>query len=352
MKKALRLLALALVLAGCATTERQARVARLREQPSRQLEAYDFSPGTPLAGRIGPAPAVVLDFLQALDGRVDYRAYDPDTAERELLTAQLDFLPLFYLPLFHERLLGIYLVENFQGSGYTDYVLARDGTMYTYIVINPATMHQTMSKWLTQKESTAFISGDTSPPVRLECGDLPASLYVLLHEGAHCVDYVRPVTPYVEPEVRGLSGPDTEVTPFTEGTWASYTQPDTQVAWPYAGKVHFYGFREPELRPQAASRIYGALDRQTPFMSLYSTMNWADDFADYLTFYHLTQKLKQPYRIHLLPVTFPVQIIQYRPYGESRLGRHPIYGRPYSPPIRQLHERRRAVIEELYRQTD
>ena len=39
---------------------------------------------------------------------------------------------------------------------------------------------------------------------------------------------------------------------------------------------------------------------KSPFVSLYGSQNWAEDFADMATFYYLTQILKQPYEIKIL----------------------------------------------------
>ncbi len=45
-----------------------------------------------------------------------------------------------------------------------------------------------------------------------------------------------------------------------------------------------------------AESVYAAL-RRTPFVSLYGSSNWYDDLAEYVTLYHLTEVLGQPYRI-------------------------------------------------------
>ena len=45
-----------------------------------------------------------------------------------------------------------------------------------------------------------------------------------------------------------------------------------------------------------APRVYDALQK-TPFVSLYGSLNWTDDLAEYVAAYHLTEVLKQPYRI-------------------------------------------------------
>ncbi len=44
--------------------------------------------------------------------------------------------------------------------------------------------------------------------------------------------------------------------------------------------------------------VYSAL-KCTPLVSLYSTSNWHEDFAEYLTVYHFTYKLGQPFSIIL-----------------------------------------------------
>ena len=36
------------------------------------------------------------------------------------------------------------------------------------------------------------------------------------------------------------------------------------------------------------------------FMSLYGCLSWAEDFAEFVTWYHYSNKLGQPYRIRLL----------------------------------------------------
>ena len=42
--------------------------------------------------------------------------------------------------------------------------------------------------------------------------------------------------------------------------------------------------------------MYQALEK-TPFVSLYGSQNWVEDFAEYCTWYYFTAQLHQPYRI-------------------------------------------------------
>jgi hypothetical protein len=45
-----------------------------------------------------------------------------------------------------------------------------------------------------------------------------------------------------------------------------------------------------------ALEIYKAL-RKTPFASLYAIASWFEDLAELATIYHLTKKMKQPFRV-------------------------------------------------------
>lgn len=45
-----------------------------------------------------------------------------------------------------------------------------------------------------------------------------------------------------------------------------------------------------------APAVYASL-RRTPFVSVYGARNWLDDFAEFVAVYHLTEVLKQPYRV-------------------------------------------------------
>jgi len=54
---------------------------------------------------------------------------------------------------------------------------------------------------------------------------------------------------------------------------------------------------------------------KTPFVSLYGSMSWAEDFADFTALYWLTEKLKQPYEI------------KYFEDGEMKMMFRPMAGR-------------------------
>ena len=68
------------------------------------------------------------------------------------------------------------------------------------------------------------------------------------------------------------------------------------------------------IKISKARRIYEEL-AETPFLSLYGSQNWAEDFAEMFTWRYFTKTLGQPYEInvfngteqivHMKPMTFP-----------------------------------------------
>ena len=58
-----------------------------------------------------------------------------------------------------------------------------------------------------------------------------------------------------------------------------------------------------------AAAIYAGLTT-TPFVSLYGSLNWAEDFAEYATWSHFTTELQQPYRIVLSRKGAPDTVVE------------------------------------------
>ena len=102
------------------------------------------------------------------------------------------------------------------------------------------------------------------------------------------MDAVLELTPH--PEER-----DTliEPTPFTQGIWHKNV-PEEAFISPLLETTRFRSGK-PVLISKAPE-VYKAL-QETPFASLYSMAAWFEDFAELATIYHLTEKLKQPFRI-------------------------------------------------------
>ena len=102
------------------------------------------------------------------------------------------------------------------------------------------------------------------------------------------------ITPKVAADGRTWAADTNPVTAFTEGTWTDLSLPAPPFRDPFRARVRFYsggGALPIELAP----KVYESL-LSTPFVSLYGGRNSLDDLAEYVSVYHLTEILKQPYR--------------------------------------------------------
>ena len=111
------------------------------------------------------------------------------------------------------------------------------------------------------------------------------------------MDFLRPVTPFPSGDYRSLFRIRATATPFTRGLWKNFAYPDPAYDYPARAGLRFYGLDGgTRLKLAEAPAIYEQL-RTGPFVSLYASTNWADDFADLYAYRTLTEKLGQPYEV-------------------------------------------------------
>lgn len=274
-----------------------ATVLVVSDSSIRRLANYDFDAKAPLAARARPIPGFVLDYIRRLDDCPEYRDHALTAEERRLLAAYLALLPPSYQSVLRERLVAIYFVEGAKGGGLTEYVFDAQGDIYAIVILNPKVLHRGVSEWLTYKENSCFRSTDSGGRIAVDCGGkYRALIYVLLHEASHIVDYITKVTPFVEKDLLTLSGFKPGPREFVSGAWLDYDLPRPFYDDSRRRDVTFYGIDGPRLDDTDAPHLYSWLGR-TPFVSLCASGNWADDFAEYVAFQHLTTALRQPYRI-------------------------------------------------------
>jgi hypothetical protein len=118
----------------------------------------------------------------------------------------------------------------------------------------------------------------------------------LVHESTHVLDYVESYTPYAEKNIKIIKEAKATSTPFTKNTWKDLAEPVLSHDFPKRKNITFYGDGGPKINVSDARDLYEHL-MATPFVSLYGSMNWAEDLADAMTFYHITHMLGQPYEI-------------------------------------------------------
>lgn len=264
--------------------------------PVKQLRNYTLRQDLALHERIAPAPKVVLDFWMKMDDRKDYTPYVPDAGEISVIRKSLELLPPLHKKVLKQRLIGIYFINNFLGSGGADWVADEKKNLYFYLIINPKLLAmKDLTEVLTWRERSCFIDeGDVK--ITVNCGGGANQLtYIMLHEGAHIVDYSCRITPYAEKEVREFYPDPKDETDFVTGIWKSLREPFKR--YDFRKDLTFYGFsRGPRIKASDAPEVYRGL-AGSPFVSLYGSQSWAEDLAEFVTFYHVTQKMKLPYVI-------------------------------------------------------
>ena len=262
------------------------------------MKNFAFDPKTTLNSRIKPIPTILLTAWQELDEHDDYAAYTPSLDELKIIKYAISTLPPLCSQAMEERLIGIYFISNFISSGATDWIVDKDNNIYTYMIFNPDTFKMNISELLTKKEKTCFINNDPDFNIQIDVGSIHNSfLYILLHESTHVVDYIYNITPFAEPVILQIQPNRPHETAFTASKWNSYNESKTKNS--FRNAVSFYGIGKPaSMKISEAAKIYRALNN-SPFVSLYGSLNWAEDLAEFLSFYHLTEILGLNYTINV-----------------------------------------------------
>ena len=307
-----------LSLMACQEHARAYLLRALDETPAKSLRSYQFDPLTPLVARVKPAPDFVVRFWGHADKAADYASYTPTDAELGMIGEYLSKLPSHIKTVLQDRLIAIYFIENLIGSGVTDYVLDEHRNIYIVMLFNPAALKTGLSAWMTSRDRSCFIENDPDVNLEINCGKLYTGfLYSLVHESAHAADYVDSYTPYIEEQIQLIKETKATRTPFTRNVWKSLYAPLAPFDFPDRRRLTFYGMGGgPKINIGDACSVYGQL-AETPFASLYGSTSWAEDFADTVMFYHLTQVLGQPYEIRLTKKSGHVRV--FEPMESSRV---------------------------------
>ena len=275
----------------------------LREQlegvPAKHLSYYDFDPDTPVVDRIGPTPADLLDLYSEVDER-ELSSVELSAAQREELDDVLSRLPIRHQQVLADRLIGIYCIDNFAGSGMADWILGPGDEIYSVLVLHPRVFDMSAEELLTYRENTAFALSDSDLTVTVRLSpEVSALAYIVLHEATHIVDYAERHTPFVEHAMLELLGPTARDTPFTDEAWEDYSTASESADFSHRDDLRFYGLGgDPTLGPTGVLELYREL-AERPFASLYASLSWAEDFAEFVTFHYLVHGLGAEYVIEV-----------------------------------------------------
>jgi hypothetical protein len=223
------------------------------------------------------------------------KPYTLNEQDQQRLVEAISILPPIHQSVLKQRLRRISLVTDMPNTALTSAVNPDEPNCLFDITIRAGILSQSAAEWLVEKESSCFNTEKSSIHLKADVGNITALQYVFLHEATHVVDATLQVTPSSH-ENRGSVLME-HATPFTANVWDDARTP--------AARHKDEGLMAITFRPggkvQEASKmkeLYESLG-QTPFVSLYGSAARTEDLAEYTTVYHLTQRLQQPYRIHV-----------------------------------------------------
>jgi hypothetical protein len=256
------------------------------------LRHHGLDPASSLESRVQQTPATVLKMF-ADAGQATPTAHVLTAVEQRKLSTAFAGLPPLHRRILRERLRSVSFLDGMPNTALTSTVNPDEPYRLFDITIRAAILGEDVSEFLTQKERTCFDTAGSSLNVSIEAGQLDAIVYVLLHEATHVVDSSLRLTPVARPGDQPADASSSNA--FTEGVWSDRTIIAPRYRDPLLERVRFRAGGE-VLAIDRAEAVYAAL-RRTPFVSLYGSSNWHDDVAEAVTWYHLTERLKVPYRI-------------------------------------------------------
>lgn len=272
-------------------TEKEYTETVIRE-PVRRLETYAFNAKRPLHERIASPPALLLQTLAAWHGVARYTPYTPSKEETRIIAEAFSRLPSFYETTLRTRLIAVYFLDDYPLRGTLGFVYDTRKRIYAYIALPASILASDLSSWLTRLEKSIF-TGDAHVSVR--AGNAPALLYPLLHYGARILDANERLTPYTDP-FHATFAPPATTGPFTRAAWKEFSVPFQHFNYAKRMYAAVAPLERARLSPTNAYALYTALTN-TPFVSLYGAVDWGKDFAEALTFYHLTKEEGTTYEI-------------------------------------------------------
>lgn len=281
----------------CAASVNSWAQEAVKIEESDQIKAtqtrYGLDPNVPLLQRLGETPESVLTIFR--EAGMSPKPHSLNDDERRKIREAIEILPPLHQYVLKQRLRNISLLDDMPNTALTSIVNFDEPHRLFDITIRAAILQQSASEWMTEKESSCFNWKDSEFSLRAEVGNITAIQYVLLHEATHIVDATKEITPSL------IANPGSvlqqTVTPFTAGVWDDARTPVDRYKDEGLMAIRF----RPGGKTMEAAKmqtLYEALG-QTPFVSLYGSSNRTEDLAEYLTAYHLTQKLNQPYRISI-----------------------------------------------------
>jgi hypothetical protein len=283
--------------------------------PVKHIDYWQNALAKPLAQRIGPAPAELVDYLEIDNQSMGY-PNSPSEAEvpedfLDDVTGAIADMPPKVRQLVDAKLAGVYFVHNLGGTALSDYIAGKmPGHDAGFVVLDVDVLTQrSANAWATWKESTPF---KTDPHARLAATiEEPGQdnrrqeiQYILLHEFGHILSIDERFHPRWDRPAMALDD-----YPFAQLSWfhekdGRYYHSRFDNAFTLRADVVYY--LRPRLVGNKMASVYEQLE-QTNFPTLYAATSPGDDFAESFASYVHTTMQKKPFEIRLYNDDVPVK---------------------------------------------
>ena len=237
---------------------------------------------------VQPTPADII--RQFRDAGMAPTAHDLTATEKKIVADAFSRLPPLHQKVLKEHLRSISFLDNMPNTALTSTINPGDTFRTYHITFRAGILHQSVSEWITEKELSVFLQNDSAHAVKIDAGQLPAFLYVLLHEGTHVVDGSLGLLPVSDKTASASSWALT----FVKGIWADRTTLTATNDSLFLTNRYRRGGKP--MSADLAIPLYTQLSK-TPLASIYGSSSWHEDLAELLSVYHFVKQLKQPFRI-------------------------------------------------------
>ena len=292
---------------ACAERDKPCLQAALNSHKVRQASFWKTELSKPLLQRMAPAPEALVEFITLDNQRNGYperpRSITLDAGFMQDAQAALAEIPSDIRRLFDDRLVGVFLLEQLGGSGYTDFVYSSKGErMGAFIVLDAGVLQKLNANgWATWKESSPFQAAtgfSLNAHIETPANDnrKNAIQYILLHELGHVISVQGNMHPPWDQKIMPVP---IGIYPFFDLSWmvdptvTRYTTRFESV-FPQRRSVSYYFGAKPLGSGMVAT--YSNLE-MTNFPSLYASTLPADDFAESFAIYVHVVRMGRPWRI-------------------------------------------------------
>ena len=296
---------------ACADDDLECMRQRHATHPVKDVNYMRAFQALPIDQRVVTAPAKMLDYLN-LDNKLHGYPNHPAAPKfgRQLsqdMQGAIRETPAAVRNLVDKQLMGIFLVRDLGGTGYTDYVYDQNhDPVGAFVVFDAEVLTRSANDWATWKENTPFTP---DPKIELRAtienpqddNRRQALQYILLHELGHVASVGRDIHPRWDSWDCRNDPPDRF--PFFQLSWELSDWNDCTFISKFDGErfgyrqevVYYFGARLPAA---ASTAVYEQLE-QTNFPSLYAATTPYDDFAESFVSYVHVVLMGKPFEVRI-----------------------------------------------------